>query len=98
MPKGKRKRTVEETKDLEYVRLSELAELNGVRYSTVKFYTLAGLLPYQQQGTRLAKYYPRVEASARLKKIAKLKEKRLSIEEIRNSLRLKPATSPLLHA
>ena len=55
--------------------MSELAELCGVRYSTIKFYAELGLLPYEQQGKRLAKYYPAKEASQRVKEILKLREK-----------------------
>jgi DNA-binding transcriptional MerR regulator len=46
--------------------MSELAELNGVRYSTIKFYSELGLLSFEQHGNRLAKYYPAKEASKRL--------------------------------
>jgi len=66
--------------------MSELAELNNVRYSTIKFYAELGLLPFEQQGKRLAKYYPAKEASQRLKEILKLREKGQSIPDIINSL------------
>ncbi len=62
--------------------MSELAELNGVRYSTVKYYSELGLLPYEQQGKRLAQYYPTKEASQRLKEILHLREKGKSIGEV----------------
>ena len=77
-----RKRTIEEIKKRDFLKISELAELNGVRYSTVKFYSELGLLPYEQQGKRLAKYYPTKEASQKLKEILKLREKGQSIPEI----------------
>jgi DNA-binding transcriptional MerR regulator len=62
--------------------MSELAELNGIRYSTVKYYSELGLLPYEQKGKRLAKYYPRLEASQRLKEILKLREQGETVPEI----------------
>ena len=66
--------------------MSELAELNGIRYSTVKFYCQLGLLPFEQQGKRLAKYYPVKEASRRIKEILRLKEKGKTVAEIINVL------------
>jgi len=81
-----RKRTIDEIKKRDYLKLSELAELNNVRYSTIKYYSELGLLPFEQQGKRLAKYYPIKEASKRLKKILKLREKGQTIPDIINSL------------
>ena len=81
-----RKRTIKEIKDLKLLKLSELAELNSVRYSTIKFYSELGLLPYEQQGDRLAKYYPAKEASKRLKEILALRAKGKSIPDIINIL------------
>lgn len=80
-----RKRTIEEIKKLEAVKMSDLAELNGVRYSTVKHYAELGLLPYQQKGKRLAKYYPTKEASQRLGLILKMRESGKSLAEIINT-------------
>ena len=79
---AQRKRTIEEIKKRDFLKMSELAELNNVRYSTIKFYSELGLLPFEQQGKRLAKYYPAKEASQRLKEILRLKEKGKSIGEI----------------
>jgi len=77
-----RKRTLKEIKEREYLKMSELAELNGVRYSTIKFYSQLGLLPYEQKGKRLAKYYPAKEASKRLKEIIRLRSKGKSVSKI----------------
>ena len=68
-----RKRTLEEIKQMDFLKMSDLAELCGVRYSTVKYYSELELLPYEQKGKRLAKYYPRIEARQRLKAILKLR-------------------------
>jgi len=78
------KKTLDQIKKLDYVKLSELAELNGVRYSTVKYYSELGLLPFEQKGQRLAKYYPAKEASQRIKEIIRLRDKKLTIPEIIN--------------
>jgi len=79
-----RKLTLEEVKQREFIKMSELAELNGVRYSTVKYYTELGLLPFEQPGKRLAKKYNREVASKRLKEILKLKGKGKTIPDIIN--------------
>lgn len=44
------KRTLEQIKQREFLKMSELA---GVRYSTIKYYGELGLLPYEQKGKRL---------------------------------------------
>jgi len=80
-----RKRTLDEIKKRDFVKMSELAELNGVRYSTIKHYAELGLLPYQQKGKRLAKYYPTKEASHRLREIIKMRENGKSLTEIINT-------------
>lgn len=77
-----RKRTIEEIKKRDFLKMSELAELCGVRYSTIKFYSELGLLPFEQQGKRLAKYYPAKEASQRVKEILKLRDKGQSVGEV----------------
>ena len=79
-----RKRTIDEIKQREFLKLSELAELCGVRYSTIKYYSELGLLPFEQQGKRLAKYYPAKEASKRVKEILKLRDKGQTIPDIIN--------------
>lgn len=81
-----RKRTMDEINKRDFLKMSELAELNGVRYSTIKFYSELGLLPFEQKGERLAKYYPAKEASKRLKEILKLRERGQTIPNIINSL------------
>jgi len=39
------KRNLEQIKQREFLKLSELAELMGARYSTIKYYSELGLLP-----------------------------------------------------
>lgn len=77
-----RKRTLEEIKKMDYLKMSELSELCGVRYSTVKYYSELGLLPFEQKGKRLAKYYPADEASQRVKAILKMRADGKSVPEV----------------
>ena len=77
-----RTRSLEEIKQLEYIRQTELAELNGVRPSTVKYYSELGLLPYKQHGEGLSKFYHREDSTKRLKEILDLKKQGKSIMEI----------------
>ena len=81
-----RKRTLEEIKKREFLKMSEFAELNGVRYSTIKYYTELGLLPFEQKGERLAKYYHAKRASKQLQRVLKLRKKGKTIPEIVESL------------
>jgi DNA-binding transcriptional MerR regulator len=76
------KRDIKEVKKMEFIRQSELAELNGVRPSTVKYYSELGLIPYTQHGEGLSRLYDRQEASKRLKDIVRLKKQGKSINEI----------------
>ena len=79
-----RRRTIQEIRDMDYIKMSELAELNGVRYSTVKYYSELGLLPYEQHGKRLAKKYKREVASTRLQEILKLRGQGKTVPDIIN--------------
>jgi DNA-binding transcriptional MerR regulator len=92
-----RKRTLDEIKKMDYLKLSDFAEFNNVRYSTVKFYVEKGLLPFvegnpgdpqrekklQQRGRKLMRYFPRVEASKRLQQILKLRDRGKTVDQIR---------------
>ena len=62
--------------------MSELAEVSGIRYGTIKYYSQIEILPFEQEGKRLRKYYNKREATKRLKEIQRLKDKRLTIKEI----------------
>ncbi len=61
---------------------SELAEASGVRYGTIKYYSQIGILPFEQVGKRLRRYYSKKEALKRFNEIQRLKDKRLTIKEI----------------
>ena len=73
------KKTTEESNILT---IGELAEVSGVRLTTLKYYTELGILPFSQEGKRLTRKYKEEEALERLEKIKGLKEKRLTIKEI----------------
>ncbi len=62
--------------------IGELAEVSGVRQTTLKYYTELGILPFSQGGERLTRKYKKEEALERLEKIKEMKEKRLTIKEI----------------
>ena len=62
--------------------IGELAEVSGVRLTTLKYYTELGILPFNQGGERLTRKYKKEKALERLGKIKELKEKRLTIKEI----------------
>ena len=66
----------------EVLTIGELAEVSGIRLTTLKYYTELGILPFNQGGERLTRKYNKEEALERLEKIKKLKEKRLTIKEI----------------
>ena len=62
--------------------MGELAEISGIRLTTLKYYTELGILPFNQGGERLTRKYKKEEALESLEKIKELKEKRLTIKEI----------------
>jgi DNA-binding transcriptional MerR regulator len=68
----------------EVLTIGELAEVSGVRLTTLKYYTEIGILPFNQDGEKLTRKYNKEEALERLEKIKELKEKRLTIKEIIN--------------
>ena len=69
----------------EYVTIGELVRLTETRYSTLKFYTEEGFLPFVQKGSNLTRRYPRektVERIAYIKGAAGSKENDSQIKEI----------------
>jgi Fic family protein len=59
-----------------------LAELSGVRPSTLKHYSDIGILPYHQAGEGLMRRYGRAASVERLDLILQLRDQGLSLEEI----------------
>ena len=82
MSKKTQKKTTKNNPIKELLTMSELAEVSGVRYATIKYYSQIKILPFEQEGKRLRKYYNQKEAVKRLNEIKKLKDKRLTIKEI----------------
>ena len=60
-----RQRSIEVIQTSEYVTIGELVRLTGTRYSTLKFYTEEGFLPFEQKEERLTRRYPRRETVRR---------------------------------
>ena len=80
--KNNKKKTKNNPQKETLLTTSELAEVSGVRYGTIKYYSQIGILPFKQAGERLRRYYRKGETLKRFNKIQKLKDKRLTIEEI----------------
>lgn len=70
----------------EYVTIGELVRLTGVRYSTLKFYTEEGMLPFEQAEENLTRRYRRVESIDRITYIRQLRDGKMTIPEIKKLL------------
>lgn len=81
-----RPRSIEKIQNSDFITISELVQLSGMRYSTLKYYTEENLLPFEQLESRLVRRYPRIEALKRIDEIKKLKSSGLTIEEIKIEL------------
>jgi len=67
----------------EYVTIGELVRLTNVRYSTLKYYTEEGMLPFEQAEENLTRRYKRETSMAQIQKIKDLRHKGKSIPEIK---------------
>lgn len=83
-----RQRSIETIMNSEYVSIGELVKLTNSRYSTLKYYTEEGMIPFEQEDTQLTRRYKRVESIERINKIKCLKEQGLSIAEIKNRIEI----------
>ena len=52
-----RRRSMEVIEASEYVTIGELVRLTNVRYSTLKFYTEEGILPFEQAEENMTRRY-----------------------------------------
>ena len=77
-----RQRSMEVIEQAEYVTIGELVRLTAVRYSTLKFYTEEGMLPFEQAEENLT----RVESLERIAQIRRLREQKKTILEIKEIL------------
>ena len=78
-----RQRSMEVIRAAEYVTIGELVRLSGVRYSTLKFYTEEGMLPFAQAGENLTRRYKREESLARIERIKALRAGGRSVPEVK---------------
>ena len=81
-----RQRSMETIRQAEYVTIGELVRLTEVRYSTLKFYTEEGLLPFEQEEENLTRRYKRKESIERISLIKRLREEGFSIAELKKML------------
>ena len=81
-----RQRSMEVIEQAEYVTIGELVRLTAVRYSTLKFYTEEGMLPFEQAEENLTRRYRRVESLERIAQIRRLREQKKTIPEIRRMI------------
>ncbi len=78
-----RQRSIETIESSEYVTIGELVRLTFTRYSTLKFYTEEGMLPFEQAEENLTRRYKRVDSIDRIALIKGLKEDGYSIIQIK---------------
>ena len=78
-----RQRPMETIERAAYVSIGELVRLTGCRYSTLKFYTEEGLLPFEQAEENLTRRFPREESLIRIAEIQALKAQGLRIPAIK---------------
>lgn len=81
-----RQRSMEKILASEYVTIGELVRLTGSRYSTLKYYTEEGMLPFEQEEEKLTRRYRREESVMRVEYIRKLRLAGKSIPEIKGLL------------
>ena len=82
-----RQRTMEKILTSEYVTIGELARLTGCRYSTLKFYTEEGMLPFEQPEQNLTRRYRQEESVERVEWIRAMRESGKTVPEIKEILR-----------
>lgn len=78
-----RQRSMEKILASEYVTIGELVRITGCRYSTLKFYTEEGMLPFEQEEEKLTRRYLREESVKRVTYIRNLRQEGKSIPEIK---------------
>lgn len=81
-----RQRTMDKIMASDYVSIGELVRITGCRYSTLKFYTEEGMLPFEQEEEHLTRRFPREKATDRIEEIRKLRSEGYSIPEIKSKI------------
>ena len=84
-----RQRSMEAILASEYVTIGELVRLTETRYSTPKFYTEEGFLPFVQEGSNLTRRYPREKTVERIAYIKGLRDQKKTIPQIKEILQEK---------
>jgi len=82
-----RRTSMEVMEASEYVTIGELVRLTNVRYSTLKFYTEEGILPFEQAEENMTRRYRREESVERISYIMKLRSEKKTIPEIKEILK-----------
>lgn len=83
-----RQRSMEVIENSEYVTIGELVRLTNVRYSTLKYYTEEGMLPFEQAEENLTRRYKREQSVVQIQRIKDLRQEGKSIPEIKAILKL----------
>ncbi|MGG7212373.1 helix-turn-helix domain-containing protein [Clostridium nigeriense] len=81
-----RQRSMEKILESEYVTIGELVRITNSRYSTLKFYTEEGMLPFEQEEEKLTRRFPREKAVKRIDEIKELKRQGHRVDEIKELL------------
>ncbi len=81
-----RQRSMEAILASDYVTIGELVRLTETRYSTLKFYTEEGFLPFKQEDSNLTRRYPREKTVERIAYIKSLRDKKKTIPQIKEIL------------
>ena len=82
-----RPRSMEVIENSEYVTIGELVRLTNLRYSTLKYYTEEGMLPFEQAEENLTRRYKREQSVVRIQRIKDLRQAGKSISEIKGILK-----------
>lgn len=82
-----RQRSIDVIANSEYVTIGELVRLTNVRYSTLKFYTEEGMLPFEQAEENLTRRYKREQSVTLIQEIKALRQEGKSIPEIKSMLK-----------
>lgn len=84
-----RQRSIEKILASDYVSIGELARVTDSRYSTLKYYTEEGMLPFEQLGENLTRRYKLEESRVRIALIRLLREEGKTIPEVKEKFGLK---------
>ncbi len=84
-----RQRSMEKILASEYISIGELARLTGCRYSTLKFYTEEGMLPFEQAEENLTRRYKREESVELVERIRFLRKEGISVPQVKKLLESK---------